>query len=304
MIKHMENDIKKEARRQYLHYFRFWFIGIGILALLCIVMAIVSRARKEVPRTNNEAPAERVYDYADVLTDQEEEDLRQYIAETEKSLHIDIVLVTFSQSVEGADAMAQYGLRSQNWEQNMQDIADDFWDENHFGYNKGFEGDGVLLLHNWYEGQNGEHLSTSGSVERAFSVRDIDQVLYAVDDYYATNPYKAYRAYVKEVARLLDSSLKLPFSWGTVLILPIIIALIYAVSGSSQKKAENTVAVNAYVAGGKPELHDKTDAFLRKSVATRKIQTSSSSGGRGSSGGGGHHHSSGGASHGGGSHRH
>ena len=150
----MENDVKKEAGRQYLHYFRFWFIGIGILALLCIVMAVVNRSRGDVPRTNNEAPAERVYDYADVLTAQEEEDLRRYIAETEKKLHIDIVLVTFSQSVEGADAMAQYGLRSQSWEQNMQDIADDFWDENHYGYNKGFEGDGVLLLHNWYEGHN------------------------------------------------------------------------------------------------------------------------------------------------------
>lgn len=300
----MENEFKKEARRQYFHYFRFWFIGIVILALLCIVRAGVRRSQGEVPRTNNEAPAERVYDYADVLTDQEEENLRKYIAETEEKLHIDIVLVTISQSVEGAEAMEQCGLRSQNWEQNMQDIADDFWDDNHYGYNKGFEGDGVLLLHNWYEGQNGEHLSTSGSVERAFSVSDIDQVLYAVDDYYATDPYKAYRAYVKEVASLMDTSLKLPFSWGTVFILPVIIAFIYAASGSSQKKAENTVAVNAYVAGGKPELHDSTDAFLRKSVVSKKIETSSSSGGKGSSGGGGHHHSSSGASHGGGSHRH
>ena len=69
-------------------------------------MAVVNRSRGDVPRTNNEAPTERVYDYADVLTDQEEADLRRYIAETEKKLHIDIVLVTFSQSVEGADAMA------------------------------------------------------------------------------------------------------------------------------------------------------------------------------------------------------
>lgn len=302
----MENEIKKEARKQYLHYFRFWFIAIGILAVLCIAAAILKRAGSNAPRTNNEAPTERVYDYAEVLTAEEEEKLRQYIAETEKKLHIDIVLVTFSQSVEGADAMKQYDLNSQDWELNMRDIADDFWDENHYGYNKGFEGDGVLLLHNWYQGQNGEHLSTSGSVEAAFSMRDIDEVLYAVDDYYATDPYKAYRAYVKTVADLMDDSLELPFSWGTVFILPIIIALIYAASGSSQKKAENTVAVNAYVAGGKPELHDKTDAFLRKSVTTRKIETSSSSGGGGgrSSGGGGHHVSSSGASHGGGSHRH
>ena len=97
----------------------------------------------------------------------------------------------------------------------------------------------------------------------------------------------------------------MPFSWGLVAILPVIVALVYAVSGASQKKAENTVAVNAYVAGGKPELRNKEDMLIRKNVATRRIETDSGSGGGGGrSGGGGHHTSSGGASHGGGSHRH
>ena len=300
----MEEDFKKEARKQYLHYFRFWFLAIGILAVACVVMAIVNRGKDE-SRTNNEAPQERVYDYADVLTDAEEADLREYIAEKEKERHIDIVLVTFSQSVEGEEAMEKYGLNSTSWEQNMQTIADDFWDENKFGYNKGFEGDGVLLLHNWYEGQNGEHLSTSGSVEEWFSLQDIDQVLYAVDEYYATDPYRAYRAYVDEVCDLMDMSLSLPFSWGMVVLLPIIVAVFYAINGSHQKKAENTVAVNAYVADGRPEIRDREDALLRKNVVTRKIETSSGGGGGGGhSGGGGHHTSSGGASHGGGSHRH
>lgn len=314
----MEEEFKKEARRQYLHYFRFWFLGIGILAVACVVMLVLDRTR-QVPRTNQEAPKERVYDYADVLTDSEEADLREYIAKMEGKLHIDIVLVTFSQSVEGADAgqvtlgpspgggevREQYDLRSADWEQNMQDLADDFWDRNRFGYNEGFEGDGVLLLHNWYEGQNGEHLSTSGRVEKRFSLYDIDEVLYAVDEYYDTDPYRAYRAYVEEVCRRMDDSLSLPFSWGLVVVLPIIVAAFYAISGASQKKAENTVAVNAYVAGGRPEIRNKEDSLIRRNVVTRKIETDSGGGGGGGhSGGGGHHTSSGGASHGGGSHRH
>ena len=300
----MENDIKKEARRQYVHYFRFWFMGIGILALVCLALWFVKRFADDVPRTNNDAPRERVYDYADVLTDREEEDLRQYIAKMEKKMQIDIVLVTIKQSVEGREAMEQYGLRSTNWEQNMQDLADNFWDENKFGYNKGFEGDGVLLLHNWYEGQNGEHLSTSGKVERAFGYYDIEKVLNAVDRYYATNPYKAYKAYVSKVCDLLDDSPSIPFSWATVFLLPLIAALIYAVSHASQKKAKNTVAVNAYVAGGRPLVKDKSDTFMTKRVTTRRIESSQGSRGGGHSGGGGHHRSSGGASHGGGSHRH
>lgn len=298
----METDYKKEAWRQYLHYFRFWFILIGILAAACAALWLARSARKEIPRTNMDAPRERVFDYADVLTAEEEEKLREYISKTEKRLGIDIVLVTIEMSVEGREAVEQ-GLRYQDWERNMQDIADDFWDENRFGYNKGFEGDGVLLLHNWYAGQNGEHISTSGSVERAFSSRDIDRVLDAVDAYYATDPYRAYQAYVDKVEDLMDGSLP-AVPWMVVLILPVFVAVIYAASHLSQSKAQNTTAVNAYVAGGKPEIRNNTDAFLRKSVTSRKIETSSGGGGSGSGGGGGHHRSSSGASHGGGSRRH
>ncbi len=294
----METDFKKEARKQYLHYFRIWFLIIGVLAILCIVLRFTKFM-------NQEAPAERVYDYADVLTEEEEEKLRAHIAQKEQQAQIHIVLVTIDLPVEGAEARERYGYRYTDWERNMQDIADDFWDEKRYGYNKGFEGDGVLLLHNWYPEQNGEHLATSGKVERAFSVHDIDRVLYAVDAYYETDPYRAYMAYVDEVCDLLERHSTMPFPWAIVLVVPFVVAGIYAAFNLKQQKAKNTTAVNAYVAGGKPELKGKTDEFLRKSVVTRRIEThSSSSGGHHSSGGGGHHRSSSGASHGGGSHRH
>lgn len=302
----MENDYKKEARRQYLHYFRFWFLGIALAAAACGVLWGMRQARGSVPRTNNEAPTERVFDYAEVLSSQEEAALREDIARMEERLQADIVLMTISQPVEGREAMEQYGLRSEDWQQNMQDIADDFWDENRFGYNKGYEGDGILLLYNWYQGQKGEVLSTSGKVERALSSYDIEEIFDAVDARHDRDPFRAYQAYVDKVGDLLDQSLHLPFAWGMVIFLPIVVAAVYAAAGAAQKKADNTVAVNAYVSGGKPEFHDRTDAFLRKSVVTRRIATNTNSSGRsgGSSGGGGHHHSSSGASHGGGSRRH
>lgn len=304
----MENNFKREARKQYLHYFRFWFIAIGILAVVCIVLFLLRRTGGNTPRTNNDAPAERVYDYAEVLTGREEDELRQYIVQKERELGIDIVLVTISKPMEGDMALEQ-GLQSRDWNRNMQAMADDFWEENRFGYNKAFEGDGILLLSNWYEGQKGEMFSTSGKVEHALGSRDIERLLDAVYVHINTDPYKAYRAYVDKVGSLLDHSTGssvAPYSWWVVLILPAVIAIIYAASGLSQKKAENTVAVNAYVAGGKPVLNDKTDAFLRKNVVTRRIETNSGGnhgGGSGGSGGGGHHHSSSGASHGGGGRR-
>lgn len=295
----METDFKKEARRQYLHYFRFWFLAAGILGILCIAALFLKRV-------NHEAPSERVYDYADVLTDEEEESLRGYIARMEQKQRIHIVVVTISQSMEGAEAKRQYGYRYTDWERNMQDFADDFWDENRYGWNKGYEGDGVLLLHNWYSGQNGQHLSTSGKVERAFSVYDIDEVMDAIDAYYERSPYKAYMSYVDKVCSLMEESSNAFVPWALVIVLPLVIAGIYAACNLRQKKAENTTAVNAYVAGGRPVLNSSSDDFLRKSVTTRRIETSSGSSGGGgrSGGGGGHHHSSSGASHGGGSRRH
>lgn len=303
----MGDSIKKEARKQYFHYFRVWFIVIGILLVVTVIMGVKHVIESNVPRTNFSAPAERVYDYADVLTDAEEESLRQRIAEVESTRHIDIVLVTFNQSVEGEEAMRQYGYRSANWEQNMMDYADDFWDQNQYGYNKGFEGDGCILVHNWYEGQNGEHLSTSGRVEDRCSVRDIDTVLDAVDAYYATDPYRAYMAYIDRISSLMSGGTQTDsFSFATSFVLPLIAALIYALTNLSQKKAKDTTTASTYVEGGKPVMKARADDFIRKSVVTRKIETSSSGGhsGGGHSGGGGHHTSSSGASHGGGSHRH
>lgn len=303
----MDYDFKREAKRQYLHYFRVWFIIMAVLAVICTGLGIMRFLESRRGRANQEAPAERVYDYAGVLTDAEEEQLRRYIAEKEKELRIDIVLVTINKSVMGAEAKAQYSYRSVMWEDNMQDIADDFWDENKYGYNKKLEGDGILLLHNWYEGQNGEHLATSGRVETAFSLRDLDTVLYAVDKYYETDPCRAYLAYIDTVESLLSSGDGEFALGGLSMIISAIVALIYAAVHLVQKPAQNTTAVNAYVMGGKPEMRRKSDDFVRKSVATRRIQTSSSGGGSRSSsggGGGGHHVSRSGASHGGASHRH
>lgn len=301
----MEYNVKKEARKQYLHYFRFWFLAIGILAVICIALGLARRIGGNAPRANDEAPLERVYDYAAVLTDQEEDNLRKYIARKEEELGIDIVLVTISRPVEGDEALEQ-GLQSRDWDWNMQALADDFWDENRYGYNRAFEGDGILLLSNWLEGQKGEMFSTSGEVERALSAHDIDGILDAVYVYINQDPYRAYCAYVDAVSDLMTRPARsFPFSWGVALILPAVIALIYAFSGLGQKAAENTVAVNAYVAGGKPMLNHKTDAFLRKNVVSRRIENNSGGGSRGSGsgGGGGHHHSSSGASHGGGGRR-
>ena len=179
----MSDDYKKEAIRQYLHHFRIWFILVGIMAVVTVGAGVIHFAGSsdEQQRTNTSAPEERVYDRADILTDSEEEKLREYIAEKEAQYKADFVILTFSQPVEGQEAL-DFGCRSTDWESNMTDIADDFWDEMGYGYNKDFEGDGSILIDNRYEGQRGEWLSSSGKVEDALDVQAVEKVLYAVDD--------------------------------------------------------------------------------------------------------------------------
>ncbi len=303
----MSEDIKKEAVRQYLHYFRIWFIVVGVLFVATIAAGISHYIRNNAPRGNTSAPTERIFDYADVLTDNEEEKLRIYIAKREKEYRVDFVVMTFSRAVEGNEAQKQYGYDSTEWEHNMMDIADNFWDENGFGFNKSFEGDGSVLIDNRYEGQRGEWLSTSGRVESSLSAWDVEDVLYAVDDYYDTDPYEAYKAYIDAVCMNLDGIMVSDFSgyWVGAIVITLVICGIYAGIHLRPNKAQKNVAVNAYVAGGKPMLRNKEDNFIRKNVVKRRIETSSGGGGgHHSSGGGGHHTSHSGASHGGGGHRH
>lgn len=302
----MENDFKKEARKQYLHFFRIWFIIVGILLIVTILVAAAkSLLHTSGERHNTQAPAERVYDYADVLTDAEEEQLRELIAEKEARIGCDLVLVTMCQPVEGSTAKETYGYRYTDWERNMQDIADDFYDNHYYGYNAPY-GDGALILDNYYEGQVGTHLSTSGRIFDKFGYREIDRAITYVDQYVASDPCRAYSACINYIADQMSGRNSQVGSVFLMLALvaPIIAAGIFVGTHLRSKEGKNTTTATTYIAGGKPVMNLQRDDFVRKHVSQRRIQTSSSSGGSSGGGGrGGAHVSSGGHSHGGGSHR-
>ncbi len=289
----MNKEIRREAGKQYLKYFRIWFIALGILAVVFLALKGASTLKPGVGRGNNAAPAERVFDNADVLTDEEEQKLRDYIAECEEKYHIDLVLVTINQDVESLGY----------WDTVMMNQADDFYDQNNYGYNK-IHGDGALLLDNWYEdeygSQAGSWLSTCGSVYNKMGNYEINQVVDAVYDRVESNPYAAYKAYIDTTCEIMNSgSLKLP--WLLILIAPIVIAVIYASAHLVQSKAKDTTTAKTYVENGKYTVTDSRDDFIRKNVVSRRIETSSSGGVR--SGGGGGHRSGGGVRHGGGGRR-
>lgn len=288
----MDKETKREALKQYLHYFRIWFLALGLAIVVFAAVSIWNAISSQTGRGNSAAPAERVYDYADVLTPQEEDALRALIAKKEARIKCDLVLVTINEAVE---------TENLSWEYNMRNRADDFYDQNNYGYDV-IHGDGALLLDNWYEGQAGSWLSTCGAVYHRFSTRDIDDVLRQVSRRVEESPYEAYRAYVESVSEKMSrTGFGIPA--GVVFVVPLIAFLLFVGLHMQNPAAKDTTTANVYVVGGKPAMREKSDQFIRKFVTTRHIERSSGGGGGSSSGGGGGHVSSGGVSHGGGGSR-
>lgn len=306
MVDKMEYDVKKEARKQYLSYFKVWFILAGIVLAVAVGMLIKNNMQKSVGRTNHLAPTQRVYDNADVLTDQEEADLEAYIALAEEHISCDLVLVTISTPVEGPEIEGM-GYRYTDWDRNMRDLADDFYDQNNFGYNVNFEGDGALLLDNWYEGQEGTWLSTSGRVFEEMGTIEIDECLDDVYMYIESDPYKAYKEYVDYIANLMSPRKYLFAFFALVpgcLLISLIVALIFVAVKLRNKEGKVTVVPSTYT-DGNTVYNVREDRFIRNHVSSRRIPRNTSSGGSssGSHSRGGSHRSSSGASHGGGGRR-
>lgn len=297
----MEQDFRIQARKQYLNYFKIWFIVIAVLMVitLCVAVPKLLKRGENVVRNNAQAPAERVYDYAEQLTEEEEQQLRILIAQKESEIHADIVLVTTKQYM-GEDDYA--------WEAAMRNYADDFYDEHNFGYEK-VHGSGILLLDNYYEEQGGTWLSTCGEVYERFGDYEIERVLDAVEIGRKESAYEAYRRYVERTCDYMQRGETKEIPFIGVFFIPTLTALIYALVHLHQSKAKDTTTARTYVSGGKPVMVERRDDFIRKSVVKRRIETNSGSSGGGghssghSSGRGGSHTSSSGVSHGGGGRR-
>ena len=166
--------------KEYFKYFRWVFIVIAVLA---IVLATIKGAQGLASitgsheRTNTECTTtQRVFDYADVLTDREEKKLESLIAKREKQTGCDIVLVTLYESLEEYAREIEPDVP---YNQFVRIFAEEFYEENQFGYDKS-NGDGVLLVDNWFREADG-HIHTwlwpAGNAADTLSYGDVDWIL-------------------------------------------------------------------------------------------------------------------------------
>lgn len=286
--------------KQYIHYFRWVFMIAGVLGIIYAGLDLLHGLRAFPERANEECLTEqRVFDYGDVLSEEEEEKLAGLITKREKQTGCDIVLVTLNESLK------EYAREKESYvpyEEFVRVYAEDFYDSNAFGYDRPI-GDGVLLVDNWYREDDGRvytWLSTVGRAEKKYTAARIDHLLDNVYRYVEKDPYRAYKTYINDFYHDMVGggvfTFYLPY-W-----LPLATAalsmIIFVAVHWSYKKGKKTVVPTAYVKGS-PEMYRREDVFINKIVTKRHIQRSSgSSGGSGGGGGGSHggHHGGGGHS--------
>lgn len=238
----------------------------------------------------------RVVDGADLLTDAEEQQLTQKIAQIAADYTFDAVIVT-QQSFGGKNAVA---------------YADDYFDYNGYGYGGGY--DGILLAlcmdeRDWA-------ISTCGYGLIAFTDYSTDLMGENIVPYLSDGAYfEAFDLFLDMTADTLeqaktgmpydtdnlnpiyDAAAGTSLAWLLIPALPIafVIALLIALGFKHQlKTARPQRAARNYVQKGSFRLHNSRDIYLYSNTTRTKIERSSSSGGGTTS-----HTSSSGRSHGG-----
>jgi len=305
------NNFSKNLK-QYLKF----FLPMGIIFLVLLAITIFRRLDlfntegKPYVSTNNSRVYgdQRVFDYADMLTDEEEQRIAERIAEAEYNTGLDIVIVTLNETLKPYGDMykEKYNI-DVSVDKYVMVYADEFWETNRFGYNcpqklDGLTetGDGVILVDNTYREEETGRIytwfGTTGKGEEEFSNSMIEGVLDSFYDYVDYDYYEACMSYVDRVERYCAPAGHM--SWGFPVLVAIIAMIIFFCVSMRNKGAKVTTNSNTYVVGKKPSFPVMTNTFLRKTVS--KVYNPPTSSSSGSGGGGGHHLSGGGGSHGGG----
>ena len=273
--------------KKYFEYFKALFIISGIIIALCLTAIISNSGRK----WNNDTTdlAHSVFDYADNLTPEQEAKLEKLITKAEKRSHSDIAVVFLNESLEG-----MYDGPNNMY---VKGYADAFADVHMMGYEKPL-GSNVVFVDNCYRepstGRVDSWMSTYGDAKLELSQEEcetiMDKALIDLTDYSTSDDYfKAYSKLVKLIPNYMTpiGGLMSMFNPVSILIAAFAIAAIYVAVNWSSKLGEDTITSTTYVQNGKPNITNRQDIFIRKSVSKRKIETSS--GGSGGGGGGGGH---------------
>lgn len=263
---------------------------------------ITSSNKSNIMNTPYVDASEKVYDYADILTAEEETRVYNYINEFIEETNMDMVFVSIDMP---------YTYDSKN-----EVFAADFYDYNDFGID--FEHySGILLLRNDYEEDRYFNIYTFGEAQLYFTYERLENILDNIyndfvskdyldgiytfttmsSSYYEKGiPYAYKNKYIDENG-FIKQKYTIPYfiCFGASGIITLIVMLILIKKNKMVKKATKATE---YLDGNSINYSVTNDQFVNTTTTSYVMSSSSSGGGgssRGSSGGG---HSSGGGRHG------
>lgn len=240
---------------------------------------------------------QKVYDYADLLTHSEENDIQELAKKTADKINMDIVILTTEEDVPKTAEIS----------------AEEFYDDNGFGY--GDYKDGVLLYVNM--NTRDYWICTTGNMRKYLDDKNLENVDDDVQNcLHQGNYYDGFKDFIDNIEYYYDRGIPntqyifdpesgqniknpdyFPISMEEILCfigVALVIAVIAVIIVLYRYKNNLAPSAQAYIDNKNYNLRVKTDTFIREYTTSHKIETSSSSGGGGFSGG-----SSGGSSHGG-----
>ena len=248
---------------------------------------------------------EKIYDFADILTDEEETQLKAKIDQFIEDNNMDMVIVT--------DTFA-YSRDKEN-----EEYADDFYDYNDFGMSFDYNS-GVLLLRNTNPSDPYYHMSTTGNAQLYLSDSRINYILDNIysdiksgnyyegfskwisytDNYIKSGyPSTASNYYLDNNGNLIRAKLKYHLPLVPAFLMALAVAgTIIGIMISKNKMVKKASKAGEYLDTNSINITKREDTFLRSHTSSYTISSSS---------GGGHHggghsspHGSSGHSHGGG----
>lgn len=258
--------------------------------------------KDNVMRTPLVDASKKIYDYANIITDEEEEKLYNSIMDFRKKYNTEVVILTVKES---------YYSDSKN-----EELASDFYDYNDFGIDFS-KYDGILIYRNAYEADPYYDIYTFGDAQLYFNSYRYDQVLDDVyNDLHNGNYYRGFSMfldyfnnyyedgvamkdyYVDDMGYLQEKFVP-PFLLATI-ISGVVTAIVVTILVRKNKMVIQATNADIYLDMSSVNYRRRDNIFVNS--RTTSYTTSSSSGGH--SGGGGSHSGSSGGGHSSGGGRH
>ena len=270
---------------------------------------ITDSNKGDILRTPAVDASEKIYDFADILTDDEEQEIKARIDQFIDKTNMDMVIVT--------DQFA-YSRDSEN-----EEYAADFYDYNDFGLN--FENNsGILFLRNKNESDPYYDMYTFGNAQLYFINSRYDDILDSIYPDISTGKYltglmsfikktESYvlqgipknmeEYYVDDDGMLQRYPGKYHFPWAMSIIISLVITIIImTILIHKNKMVKKAYEASEYLKKGSVDINNRKNQFITSTISSYKISSDSGGSGgggfsshSGSSGGG---HSSGGGRHG------